>query len=319
MSILLDENTNVLIQAITGQQGQIDLRRMQRCGTKVVAGVTPGKGGQEVMGVPVYNTVADAQKDHRIDAVMSYVPRQRAKEAALEVARAGVPMMGISAERIPIHDLAHLLAETKRLGTRIVGPNMLGIVSSGRALMGGIGGENPTRTLLRGPVGIMSKSGGMGAELCWTLTRAGIGQSTYVSLGGEPLSGMSFRDGLELFQADPETKVVIMFGEAGTRYEEEAADFIKNRGITKPVLAFIVGRFTESLPGVRFGHGGTIIEAGTGTPSAKIKALENAGVTMMRRLIDLPAVIREKLGGAPERWSPPEETKLQTAAAGRNS
>lgn len=319
MSILLDENTNVLVQAITGQQGQIDLRRMQRYGTKVVAGVTPGKGGQEVMGVPVYNTVAEAQKHHRIDAVMSYVPRQRAKEAALEVARAGVPLMGISAERIPIHDLAFLLAETKRLGTRIVGPNTLGIASAGRALMGGIGGENPTRTLLRGPVGIMSKSGGMGAELCWTLTRAGIGQTTYASLGGEPLSGMSFRDGLELFQADPETKVVIMFGEAGTRYEEEAADFIKNRGITKPVLAFIVGRFTESLPGVRFGHGGTIIEAGTGTPSAKIKALENAGVTMMRRLIDLPGVIREKLAGAPERWSPPEKAELQTAAAGRNS
>lgn len=319
MSILLDENTNVLVQAITGQQGQIDLRRMQRYGTRVVAGVTPGKGGQEVMGVPVYNTIADAQKHHRIDAVMSYVPRQRAKEAALEVARAGIPLMGISAERIPIHDLAFLLAETKRMGTRIVGPNTLGIASSGRALMGGIGGENPTRTLLRGPVGIMSKSGGMGAELCWTLTRAGIGQSTYVSLGGEPLSGMSFRDGLELFQADPETGVVIMFGEAGTRYEEEAADFIKHRGITKPVLAFIVGRFTESLPGVRFGHGGTIIEAGTGTPSAKIKALESAGVTMMRRLIDLPAAVREKLDGAPERWSPPVESELQTAAAGRNS
>ncbi|MGV6874847.1 succinate--CoA ligase subunit alpha [Pseudochelatococcus sp. B33] len=319
MSILLDESTNVLVQAITGQQGQIDLRRMQRYGTRVVAGVTPGKGGQEVMGVPVYDTVAEAWKHHPVDAVMSYVPRQRIKDAALEVARAGIPLMGISAERIPIHDLAYLLAETKRMGTRVVGPNTLGIASAGRALMGGIGGEMPARTLLRGPVGIMSKSGGMGAELCWTLTRAGIGQSTYVSLGGEPLSGMSFRDGLELFQADPETRVVIMFGEAGTRYEEEAADFIRQRGITKPVLAFIVGRFTENLPGVRFGHGGTIIEAGTGTPSAKIRALESAGVTMIRRLIDLPAAIREKLDGAPARWSPPEEAATQTTAVGRHS
>lgn len=315
MSILIDENTNVLVQAITGSQGQIDLRRMQRYGTRVVAGVTPGKGGQEVLGVPVYDTVAEAQKDHRIDAVMSYVPRQRARDAVLEVARAGVPLMAISCERIPIHDLAFLLAEARRSGTRLVGPNTLGIASAGRALMGGIGGERPARTLLRGPVGIMSKSGGMGAELCWTLTRSGIGQSTYVSLGGEAMAGSSFRDMLELFEADPETKIVVMFGEAGTRYEEEAADHIRAGKFTKPAIAYVVGRFTEFLPGVRFGHGGTIIEAGTGTPSAKVRLYEEAGVTVMRRLADLPDMIRAKIGNEDLVWKDPAAADLQATGS----
>jgi succinyl-CoA synthetase alpha subunit len=187
------------------------------------------------------------------------------------------------------------LGEARKAGVRVVGPNTLGIVSPGKALIGGIGGERPERALLRGPVGIMSKSGGMGAEVCWTLTRAGIGQSTYVSVGGEAMSGTAFPELLELFEEDPETRAVVMFGETGTLYEEEAAKLIARGGFTKPVFAIIVGRFTEALPGVRFGHGGTIIEAGAGTPSAKIRALEDAGVTVLRRLSELPVHISAAL------------------------
>jgi succinyl-CoA synthetase alpha subunit len=296
MSILLDETTNVAIQAITGTQGRIDLARMLRFGTRVVAGITPGKGGQEVQGVPVFDSVADAARHHPIDVVMSYVPPRFLKDASLEAIAAGVPVLGISAERIPIHDLAVILAKARRGGTRIVGPNTLGIVSPGKALIGGIGGEQPGRALMRGPVGLMSKSGGMGAELCWMLTRAGIGQSTYVSTGAEPMSGTSFRDLLELFQADPETEAVVMWGEAGAPYEEEAADFVAGGGFTKPLFAVIAGRFTESLPGVRFGHGGTLIEGGAGLPSAKIRALEAAGVTVVERLSDLPRLIAPLIG-----------------------
>jgi succinyl-CoA synthetase alpha subunit len=296
MSILLDENTQVLVQAVTGTQGRMDLGRMLRYGTRVVAGVTPGKGGQEVDGVPVYDSCAEAMRHHRIDAAISYVPPRALKESSLEAIGAGVPLLAISAERIPIHDLAAILGEARKAGVRIIGPNTLGIVSPGKALIGGIGGERPDRALLRGPVGIMSKSGGMGAELCWTLTRAGIGQSTYVSVGGEAMSGVAFPELLELFEQDPETEAVVMFGETGTLYEEEAAKLIARGGIKKPVFAIIVGRFTEALPGVRFGHGGTIIEGGAGTPSAKIRALEEAGVTVVRRLSELPQRISTALG-----------------------
>jgi len=291
MSILIDENTRVLVQAITGAQGRIDLRRMQRMGTKVVAGVTPGKGGQEVDGVPVYDSCAEAMRHHVIDAAISYVPPRAIKDAVIELVDAGVRLVAITAERIPYQDLSILLGVARKAGTRIIGPNTLGIVSPGKALIGGIGGEQPHRALLRGHVGIMSKSGGMGAEICWTLTRAGIGQSTYVSVGGEAMSGTAFKDLLVLFEKDSETDVVIMFGEAGGRYEEEAAAFIKAGGFSKPVFAFIAGRFTESLPGVRFGHGGAIIEGETGTPSSKVRALEDAGVTVLRRLSDLPPLI----------------------------
>ncbi len=296
MSILIDSQTRVLVQAITGGLGQADLRRMLRYGTRVVAGVTPGKGGQVVQGIPVYDSCAAALRDHAVDAVMSYVPPAAIKDAALEVMAAGIPLLAISAERIPLHDLALVLGEARKSGTRIVGPNTLGIASPGKAMIGAIGGEMVEKTLMRGPVGIMSKSGGMGSEVCWTLTRAGIGQSTYVSVGGEPMSGSSFRDLLELFERDPETEIVVMFGEAGTPYEEEAAEFIKAGGFTKPAFAIIAGRFTESLPGVRFGHGGAIIEDGVGTPSAKIRVLEDAGVTVVKRLSELASGIGKRLG-----------------------
>jgi succinyl-CoA synthetase alpha subunit len=296
MSILIDDKTRVLVQAITGSQGRTDLRRMLRFGTRVVAGVTPGKGGQTVDDIPVYDTCEAALRDHAVDAAVSYVPPRAIKDAALEAIAAGIALLAIAAERIPLHDLAVILGAARRAGTRIVGPNTLGIASPGKALIGGIGGETPERALLPGPVGIISKSGGMGAEVCWTLTRAGIGQSTYVSIGGEAMSGSTFRDLLELFEGDVQTRAVVLFGETGTLYEEEAAEFIKSGGFTKPVFAIVAGRFTESLPGVRFGHGGTIIEGGLGTPSAKIRALEDAGVSVVRRLSQLPEGIARRLG-----------------------
>jgi succinyl-CoA synthetase alpha subunit len=298
MSILIHRETRVLVQAITGRQGSMDVERMLHYGTRIVAGVTPGKGGQSVHGVPVYDSCAEALRHHDIEAAISYVPPRLLKTSSLEAIAAGVPLLAISAEQIPLHDLAVILQAARRGGTRIVGPNTLGIVSPGKALLGAIGGEQPSRALKPGPVGVMSKSGGMGAEICWTLSRADIGQSTYVSTGGEAMTGTPFRDLLELFEADPETKAVVMFGEAGAPYEEEAAAFVKAGGFTKPLFAIIAGRFTEKLPGVRFGHGGTIIEGSSGTASGKIRALESAGVTVVRRLSELPDKISRVLPSA---------------------
>ena len=293
MSIIVDATTNVLVQGITGSLGRAETSRMLRYGTHVVAGVTPGKGGEEVAGVPVYDSVEEAARHHDIDVAMNYAPARMAKDAGLETIRAGIPFMTVSAERMPIHDIAVLLAEARHGRTRVLGPNTQGVASPGKARLGGVGGEQPERALLKGHVGIASKSGGMGAEMCWMLTQAGIGQSTYVSTGGEAMMGTSFRDLLEMFETDVQTKVVVLFGEAGSLYEDEAAELIGSGGFSKPVVVFVAGRFAEDLPGVRFGHGGAIIHGSKGTPSAKVRAFERAGATVLRRVSALVPTVRE--------------------------
>lgn len=287
MSILIDETTQALVQGITSRFGTTEAQRMLDYGTKVVAGVTPGKGGQQVCGLPVYGSVAEAVEHHQIDVAVNYAPARAAKHSVIEAIRAGIPLTTVSAERIPMHDIAAIMEEAERFGTRVVGPNTQGIASPGKARLGGVGGDLPERTLRSGPVGIASKSGGMGTEMCWLLTQAGIGQSTYVSTGGEAIAGTTFRDLLELYEQDSQTELVILFGEAGSRYEDDAAAFIADGGFTKPVIAFVAGRFAEQLPGVRFGHGGAIIEGKRGTPSEKVRAYEDAGVTVLTRLSQL--------------------------------
>lgn len=299
MSVLLDERSRVLIQGITGQQARTHLKYMVKYGTRVVAGVAPGKGGIEVDGLPVYDTVRAAVRQHEVDIAVLFIPGRAARDAALESIDNGVPLVVILAEGVPHHDTAEILARARARGARVIGPNAQGMISPGKAKLGGTGGQFPERMYLPGPVGILSRSGGMGGEIGSALTRRGIGQSTYVSIGGDLLIGSSFADLLPLFQADPETRAVVLFGEPGTGHEEAAAELIASGAIAKPVVAFVAGEALERLPrGMSFGHTGGLMARGVGSPSRKKQVLREAGALIAERFADIPDVVARALGGS---------------------
>ena len=297
MSILLDERSRILIQGITGQQARTHLKYMLKYGTRVVAGVSPGKAGGEVEGIPVYDTVRFALRQHEVDIAVLFIPGRLAKDAALEAVENGVPLVVILAEGIPHHDTAEILARARARGVRVIGPNSQGMISPGKAKLGGTGGQFPARMFTLGPVGIISRSGGMGGEIGSALTRRGIGQSTYVSIGGDLLIGTAFADLLPLFQSDPETRTVVLFGEPGTGHEEAAAELIASGKVTKPVVAFVAGEALEHLPrGMSFGHTGAIIARGLGAPSRKKRLLREAGALVAERFSDIPDLVVQALG-----------------------
>ena len=294
MSILIDENTRVIIQGLSGYQARFDTGGSLRYGTKVVAGVVPGRQGEEVFGLPLYNTVAEAAKEHKPDVSVVYVPAKGAKDAVCEAVSAGVKLVVILTEKVPNRDFSEAFRIAKLHGARLTGPNCNGIISPGRCKVGILG--NDPRYFLQGPVGILSRSGGMIHEICNLLSKAGIGQSTAVSIGGDPMVGTSFKEGLELFETDEQTKAVVLYCEPGGRMEEDAAEFIAAKNFSKPVIAFMAGKFVENMPGgTPFGHAGAIIEGGLGKPSAKIKALKRAGVRIAERLNDVPDMVQEVL------------------------
>jgi len=285
MAILVDENTRVLVQGITGRVGSFQTKIMLEYGTKVVAGVTPGKGGMEVHGVPVYDFIEEALHDHKVDAVISFVPARFAKDAAIEAVDNGISFVVLTAEGIPDHDVVAILNYATMKGATILGPDTPGLVSPGKCKLG----VHPNRVLKEGYVGVVSKSGALSYEVCRVLVEHGIGQSTVVGIGGGPLWGLSQKDILEMFQEDPETKVVVLLGEVGGTMEQEAATFIA-RSMDKPVIALIVGRAAPE--GARMGHAGAIIEGEEGTARSKIMALERAGATVVRSPSQIPQVIR---------------------------
>ncbi|MBI3033074.1 CoA-binding protein [Candidatus Woesearchaeota archaeon] len=290
MAILIDENTQVLIQGITGNEGSRAADVMLKYNTKVVCGVTPGKGGQQVQGVPVYNSIKEALTKHpQVNASVIFVPPKFAKAAMLEAIENKIPLIDVITEFIPLHDVAYCLAKAKENKVTIIGPANVGIISPGKCKIGSIGGET-NKAYTPGTIGVISKSGGMSSETAYIFKLAGMGQSTVISIGGDVLNGFSFKDALALFEKDPETKAVVMFGEIGGTYEEEAAEFINAGGFTKPCAAFISGKFAATLPDVTLGHAGAIIEQGKGTREAKIKALQDAGVMIAEvhhELVDL--------------------------------
>ncbi len=294
MSILIDAKTNVLIQGISGREGSRAAREMKSYGTRVVAGVTPGKGGEKVEGVPVYETVKQAMAKHPdITASLIIVPPAFVKDAALEAMHAGVSLLLIITEHVPVYDTACIIAWSKRLGVRIVGPNSIGIMSPGKAKIGSIGSGETRSVFTSGPVGVISKSGGMTAEIAVNLTRAKIGQSTVVGIGGDPLIGSDFVDILKLFEKDAQTKAIVMFGEIGGTYEEQAAEYIRARKFKKPIVAVIAGKFTESLPEeTLLGHAGAIVSKGRGGYTSKISSLKRAGVTIVHTIDALPGALR---------------------------
>lgn len=282
MSILINKKTKVLVQGITGKEGSRAAEQMLAYETKVVAGVTPGKGGQEVFGKPVYNTVSEALNKHpEINTTSIAVPGAFARSAMLEAIENKIPLIHVLTEHVPIFDSALAFAKAKEARVRIVGPSSIGIISPGKAKIGSIGGSDPNFSYQPGNIGVISKSGGMTSEISFILKKAGLGVSTAVGIGGDMIIGSTFANLAQLFADDPETKALVIYGEQGGTYEEDFAEWLTKTGFNKPVVAFIAGIFAESLPvGQALGHAGAIIEAGKGRRSDKVAALEKAGVSI---------------------------------------
>ena len=284
MAILVDENTRLLVQGITGREGTFHTQQAVAYGTKVVAGVTPGKGGSTVDGIPVFNTVGAAKDATGANASVIFVPPPFAADAILEAADAGLPLVVCITEGIPTLDMARVMDNLSRTKTRLIGPNCPGIISPGRCKIGIM----PGHIHLQGNVGVVSRSGTLTYEAVGQLTALGIGQSTCIGIGGDPIIGTTFVDVLRLFNEDAETHGIVMIGEIGGTAEEEAAAFIKAQ-VKKPVVGFIAGR--TAPPGRRMGHAGAIISGGKGTAADKIAALQSAGIAVA----ESPALIGETL------------------------
>jgi succinyl-CoA synthetase alpha subunit len=290
MSILIGADTRVIVQGITGRDGSFHARSMTEYGTAVVGGVTPGKGGQAVDGVPVFDTVAEAVKVTRANCTAIFVPAKAAAGALAEACEAGIPLIACITEGIPVLDVVGQSRRVAKAGARLIGPNCPGLITPGASKVGIM----PGRIHLPGHVGVISRSGTLTYEVVWALTLAGMGQSTCVGVGGDPVIGTKFVELLELFEKDPGTAGVVLIGEIGGDDEERAAEFIRS-SMKKPVAAFISGR--TAPPEKRMGHAGAIVSGGRGTAEAKVEALKSAGVPVADRPDQVPALLAAKLSG----------------------
>jgi succinyl-CoA synthetase alpha subunit len=289
VSIFIDKNTTVVVQGITGRDGSFHTRQMIEYGTRIVAGVTPGKGGQKFDdSVPIFNTVAEAVKATGANTSVIYVPPMYAADAMMEAADAGVALIVAITEGVPVLDMTRVYPFVKERGARLLGPNCPGLISPGKSKVGII----PGRICTPGPVGVVSRSGTLTYEIVYQLTRAGIGQTSCVGIGGDPINGTNFIDCLAAFEKDPETKAVAMMGEIGGTDEQDAARFVKEH-MTKPVVGFIAGQ--TAPPGRRMGHAGAIISGSAGTAAEKIQAFEEAGMGIARRPIDFVELMKARL------------------------
>lgn len=296
MSILIDNATRVLVQGITGSQGRFDAKYCIAYGTRIVAGVTPGRGGETVEGVPVYNTVEAAVAATGANAATIYVPARAVRDAVLEVVEAGVHVIVATTENVPRHDAAVAVAAARAAGAHLVGFNTNGLISPGKCKMGGIGGDVPQNVYVPGRIGVCSRSGGMSAELCYTLKQAGSGVSTCVSLGGDQITGMRMVECLRLFEADSETDAIVIFGEPGGRHEQEVAAAISNGELRKPVIALIAGAFQEAYEkGVSFGHITAMISGHGDSATEKREILKIAGARVADSLEEIPELIARSL------------------------
>jgi succinyl-CoA synthetase alpha subunit len=288
LSILVNNNTRLIVQGITGREGEFHAAQMLEYGTKVVGGVTPGRAGETVHGIPVFNTVRDAVEATQANASIIYVPAPFAPDAIIEAADADLPLVVCITEGIPTLDMVKVYAYLKQKKSRLIGPNCPGLLTPGEAKVGIMPGHIGTK----GPVGVVSRSGTLTYEVVWALTSRGIGQTTCVGIGGDPVIGTDFVDVLMLFENDPETRAVVMIGEIGGTDEENAAEFIKTK-MTKPVVAFIAG--ATAPEGKRMGHAGAIISGGKGTAADKMAALQSAGVRVAKSPQDIPALVEAVL------------------------
>jgi succinyl-CoA synthetase alpha subunit len=289
VSIFIDKNTRLLVQGITGRDGSFHAKQMIEYGTKVVGGVTPGKGGQTFEGsVPIFNTVAEAVKKTGANATVIYVPPIFAADALMEAADAGIPFIVGITEGVPVLDMTRVYPFVKERGSRLLGPNCPGLISPGESKVGII----PGRICISGPVGLVSRSGTLTYEVVYQMTRAKIGQTTCVGIGGDPINGTNFIDCLDAFEKDPNTEAVVMIGEIGGTDEQEAATFVREK-MTKPVVGFIAGQ--TAPPGRRMGHAGAIISGSAGTAAEKMQAFEENGVAVAKRPIDVVDLLKRAM------------------------
>ncbi len=296
MSILIDGKKRVLVQGITGREGQARAALMKEYGTNVVAGCTPGRGGEEVLEVPVFDTVLEAWEEMGpLDVSVLFIPAPLVKSAALEAIDAGIKLLVIIPDRVPIYDVLTIAKAAKEAGAKFVGPNTLGVLSPDKAVLGMMGGRAASARawFFQGPVGVTSRSGGITSAMAYYLAQEGIGATTLVHVGGDVVVGLPHPEVIKLFQADPDTKAVVMFGEIGTSQEEQVADLIEAGEFTKPLVAFIGGRAAKS--GTRFSHAGAIIEGGRGTYEGKVQRLREVGAVVVDSFADIPRATKEVL------------------------
>jgi len=308
MSILINKSSKVVVQGITGRDGSFHAEQMKKYGTNVVGGVTPGKGGSKVAGIPVFNSVEEAVKKTKANTSVIYVPPAFAVDAIYEAADAGIKLIVCITEGLPANDMMKVYDYIKDKDCRLIGPNCPGLISVDQSKVGIM----PGTIVKKGPVGVVSRSGTLTYEAIWALTSAGIGQTTCIGIGGDQIIGTNFIDVLTMFENDPATKAVVMIGEIGGSDEEEAAKFVKNK-MTKPVVGFIAGR--TAPPGKRMGHAGAIISGGSGTAEEKVAALEKAGIPVAASPTMLPDLIKEKMAEARKKSKGSKKTK----AAGKTT
>jgi succinyl-CoA synthetase alpha subunit len=297
VSILISADTSFIVQGITGREAVTMTRECLDYGSTIVGGVTPGRGGREVHGIPVFDTVAEITRKTRVDASVVCVPPAFTRDAVFEAIENGIGLIVIVTERIPRYEVAQMVELAELRGGRIIGPNCLGVLSPGEAKVGGLGGraEDARKAFTPGPIGVMSRSGGMTTEICNTLTAAGLGQSTAVSIGGDAIIGSAYAELMPLFEADPDTRAIVIYSEPGGRMEADLARWVVDHDSRLPIVAFMAGRFMDEMPGMRFGHAGTIVEGKADTTTEKIARLQEAGISVAERIEDIPGLVTERL------------------------
>src|SRR6476646_6784985 len=304
MSILLSKNTTFIVQGITGREAVNLTKECLDYGSKVVGGVTPGRRGREVHGVPVFDTVEQAVANHgsKIDGSVVTGPPAFTRDAVFEAIENGIRLIVVVTERIPRRDVAEMVELANLHGARIIGPNCLGMIVPDVIKMGGIGGpaKDAAKSYSKGSVGVMSRSGGMTTEISSTLSAAGLGQSTAVSIGGDAIIGSSYAELMPLFEADAQTEAIVIYTEPGGRMEAQLAEWVAESGSRLPIVAFMAGRFmdSEEMKGMSFGHAGTIVEGAEDTATEKIARMEAAGIPVVERIDEIPGAVKERLGAA---------------------
>jgi len=298
MSILIDKDTRFIVQGITGREAVNLTRENLDYGANIVGGVTPGRAGRDVYGVPVYDCVRDViAKEGMIGGSVISVPPGFTRDACFEALENGIKLLVVVTENVPRKEVAQVVELANLRGARLIGPNCLGMISPGIAKMGGVGGPaaNTRQAYTPGPVGVMSRSGGMTTEIASTLTAAGLGQSTCVSIGGDAIVGTTYAELMPLFEADPDTRAIAIYSEPGGRMEAELAEWVKEHRSRLPIVAFMAGRFMDEMKGMRFGHAGTIVEGKEDTTAEKIERMEAAGISVAERIEEIPQLIQQRL------------------------
>jgi succinyl-CoA synthetase alpha subunit len=300
MAILVHKDFTFIVQGITGREALNFTRECLEYGSKIVGGVTPGKGGTEVYGVPVYNTVREITAEKKVDGSVITVPLAFAPDAAYEAIDAGIKLVVIITEGIPRKDATQIVEYAAIHGARVIGPNCLGVIVPDVCRFGSLGGPavDCRKAFKPGPVGVMSRSGGMTTEICNALTHAGLGPSTAISIGGDPVVGSTYADLMPLFEADKDTKAIVIYSEPGGPMEAELARWAKENNSRLPIVAFVAGRFMDDMPGMSFGHAGTVVERKLDSPADKIRRMREAGISVAEEIGDIPGLVKKRLEGA---------------------